>query len=138
MPPPHRRREDPPAPKHGKWLLWQAVDPIFSYIQDQQPAIIALIRQFVECESPSDDAAAVNRFVELVSDTVAPFAKVKTIARRQVRQAAGLRNAAAGTAQVAARFWRSDTPIRCGRWERCARCRSGRRTGACGGRACSI
>jgi glutamate carboxypeptidase len=32
----------------------------------------------VECESPSDDPAAVKRFVELVSDTVAPFAKVKT------------------------------------------------------------
>jgi len=30
----------------------------------------AQIRQFVECESPSDDPSAVNRFVELVSDTV--------------------------------------------------------------------
>ena len=37
-----------------------------------------LIRQFVECESPSDNPAAVNRFVELVSDTVAPMARVKT------------------------------------------------------------
>lgn len=40
----------------------------------------ALLRQLVECESPSGDAAAVNRFVELVSDTVAPFARVKTVA----------------------------------------------------------
>src|SRR4051794_38421431 len=55
-----------------------AVDPILSYIQAQQPAIVSLIRQFVECESPSDSPEAVNRFVELVSDTVAPFAKVKT------------------------------------------------------------
>ena len=39
----------------------------------RQPEIIALIRQFVECESPSDDPAAVNRFVELVSDTIAPY-----------------------------------------------------------------
>ncbi len=38
----------------------------------------ATIRRFVECESPSDDAAAVSRFVELVSDTAAPYAKVKT------------------------------------------------------------
>jgi glutamate carboxypeptidase len=38
----------------------------------------ATIRRFVECESPSDDASAVSRFVELVSDTAAPFAKVKT------------------------------------------------------------
>jgi len=37
----------------------------------------ALIRRFVECESPSDDAAAVTRFAELVADTVAPFAKVR-------------------------------------------------------------
>ena len=38
----------------------------------------ATIRRFVECESPSDDASAVSRFVELVSDTLAFFAKVKT------------------------------------------------------------
>src|SRR5436305_11971032 len=55
-----------------------AVDPILSYLQAQQTAIVALIRQFVECESPSDTPEAVNRFVELVSDTVAAFAKVKT------------------------------------------------------------
>uniref|UniRef100_Q01T93 Peptidase dimerisation domain protein n=1 Tax=Solibacter usitatus (strain Ellin6076) TaxID=234267 RepID=Q01T93_SOLUE len=36
------------------------------------------LRRFVECESPSDDASAVNRFVDLVSETVAPYAKVKT------------------------------------------------------------
>jgi glutamate carboxypeptidase len=38
----------------------------------------SLIRRLVECESPSDDAAAVTRFVELVSDTISPYAKVKT------------------------------------------------------------
>jgi len=42
------------------------------------PEIDSLIRQFVECESPSDDAASVDRFVALVADTVASFAKVKT------------------------------------------------------------
>ena len=41
--------------------------------------MVDLIRQFVECESPSDDPAAVSRFVELVSDAVTPFAKVKTV-----------------------------------------------------------
>ena len=40
--------------------------------------MVATIRRFVECESPSDDAAAVSRFVELVADTAAPFAKVRT------------------------------------------------------------
>lgn len=39
--------------------------------------MIATIRQFVECESPSDDPAAIGRFIELVSDTVAPFAAVR-------------------------------------------------------------
>src|SRR5437667_11025046 len=54
------------------------MDSILWYAQQRQRAIVAMIRQFVECESPSDDPAAVNRFVELVADTVAPFAKVKT------------------------------------------------------------
>jgi glutamate carboxypeptidase len=56
-----------------------AVDSLFRHVQGLQSEIIALIRQFVECESPSDDPAAVNRFVELVSDTIAPFARVKTV-----------------------------------------------------------
>jgi glutamate carboxypeptidase len=38
----------------------------------------ALIRRLVECESPSDNPAAVNRFVELVADSMAGFAAVKT------------------------------------------------------------
>ena len=39
----------------------------------------SLIRRFVECESPSDDAAAVTRFAELVADTAAPYAKTKML-----------------------------------------------------------
>ena len=54
------------------------MDPILSYLTTQQRPLVALIRQMVECESPSDDPAAVNRFVELVSDTVSPMARVKT------------------------------------------------------------
>ena len=42
-----------------------------------------MLRAFVECESPSDDAAAVNRFVDLVSDTVAGYARVKTVRGKQ-------------------------------------------------------
>jgi len=60
-------------------LIIAAVDSLLSLIQARQSATIALIRRFVECESPSDNAEAVNRFVELVSDTIAPFAKVKTV-----------------------------------------------------------
>src|ERR1035437_5428959 len=55
-----------------------AVDSILSYARARQAEMVAQIRQFVECESPSDNPSAVNRFVELVSDTVTPFAKVKT------------------------------------------------------------
>jgi glutamate carboxypeptidase len=55
-----------------------AVDPILSHVQARQPEIIAMVRAFVECESPSDDPAAVNRFVELVADTLLPIAAVRT------------------------------------------------------------
>ncbi len=38
-----------------------------------------MLRQLVECESPSDDPAAVNRFVDLLSDLTTPYAKLKTV-----------------------------------------------------------
>jgi glutamate carboxypeptidase len=59
------------------------VDSILTNIRERRPEIIDLIRQFVECESPSDDPSAVNRFVELVADTAAPFGKVKLLPARQ-------------------------------------------------------
>jgi glutamate carboxypeptidase len=40
--------------------------------------VIATIRQFVECESPSDDPASVNRFVDLLAETVKDMGRVKT------------------------------------------------------------
>src|ERR1700680_5040224 len=54
------------------------MDSILWYAQERQRAIIAMIRQFVECESPSDDPAAVNRYVELVAEALSPLGKVKT------------------------------------------------------------
>ena len=54
-----------------------AVDSLLAYAQSKQREIIALIRQMVECESPSDHPAAVGRFVELLADTIAPFASVR-------------------------------------------------------------
>ncbi len=44
----------------------------------QQSSITEFLRELVECESPSDDAAAVNRCVELLAASVAGIAKVKT------------------------------------------------------------
>ena len=54
------------------------MDRILAHVQAQQPQIIALIRRMVECESPSDDAHAVDRFVDLVGAEVEPFASVQT------------------------------------------------------------
>jgi glutamate carboxypeptidase len=59
------------------------VDSLLSYARNQQAKMTSLIRRFVECESPSDDPAAVTRFVELVSDTISPYAKVKTLPGRK-------------------------------------------------------
>jgi glutamate carboxypeptidase len=64
------------------------VDPVLGFATGRVPAIKTLLGQLVKCESPSDDPAAVNRFVELVADTVAPVARVRTYAggRRFGRQ----------------------------------------------------
>ncbi len=53
------------------------MDFLLSHLQSRQTAIAGLIREFVECESPSDDPAALKRFADLVADTVTSFAKVK-------------------------------------------------------------
>ncbi|MGI8989110.1 MAG: M20 family metallopeptidase [Bryobacteraceae bacterium] len=53
-------------------------DPVLAWVQSHRPQIVGTIRAMVECESPSDDRAAVNRFVELCSDLAAPVAKVKS------------------------------------------------------------
>ena len=47
--------------------------------RSRQKQIVALIREMVECESPSDDPAAVNRFVDLLGDVAPSFARVKTV-----------------------------------------------------------
>jgi glutamate carboxypeptidase len=53
------------------------VDPILSYIRSRQPEIVAFCRDFVECESPSEDAAAIARFADLVSAKASGFANVR-------------------------------------------------------------
>ena len=40
--------------------------------------VIATIREFVECESPSDDPVSVNHFVDVLAETVKDIARVKT------------------------------------------------------------
>lgn len=56
----------------------QPADPILAHVRSRQSAIIALIRQLVECESPTSEPAAVNRAVEFIADFAAPFARSRT------------------------------------------------------------
>jgi glutamate carboxypeptidase len=41
--------------------------PLLAFARSKQTEIIALIREFVECESPSDHPPSVNRFVDLLA-----------------------------------------------------------------------
>jgi glutamate carboxypeptidase len=53
------------------------VDSLLAYARAKQKNIIALIEQLVECESPSDNRDALDRFVSLMEDVVAPMAKIR-------------------------------------------------------------
>ena len=53
------------------------MDPFLVYARAKQNNIIALIRQLVECESPSDDPDSLDRFASLMSDVVAPIADIR-------------------------------------------------------------
>src|SRR5580658_9104108 len=53
------------------------MDSYLRYARTRQKEIIALIREFVECESPSDHPPSINRFVDLLSESVTDIAKVK-------------------------------------------------------------
>jgi len=54
------------------------VDAILAAAHTRQKQIIRLIRELVECESPSSEPAAVDRFVNLLCDVVPSCACVKT------------------------------------------------------------
>ncbi len=55
------------------------MDPVLAHIQAQQSQLVKFLRALVECESPSDDAAAVNRCADLFADSVADIATVKSV-----------------------------------------------------------
>jgi glutamate carboxypeptidase len=48
---------------------------LLRYAKTQESEIVSLIGELVECESPSDDKAAVNRFVSLVAERTRDIAK---------------------------------------------------------------
>jgi glutamate carboxypeptidase len=55
----------------------KCMDPLLSYAQAHQDDIAALCRNLVECESPSDDPAAVARFVDLAAERFAELGRVR-------------------------------------------------------------
>jgi glutamate carboxypeptidase len=55
-------------------------DPILTHVRSRQSSIVAFIRELVECESPTDSPAAVNRAMDLIASAAAPFARCKTVA----------------------------------------------------------
>jgi glutamate carboxypeptidase len=55
------------------------MDPILLYLESRRAEMVSLCRELVECESPTDDAAAVGRFADLVADQVAGMARVRRI-----------------------------------------------------------
>jgi len=61
----------------------KAMHPALAFARAKQSEIIDLIRELVECESSSDDPAAVNRFVDLVASKVEGQAKVRTFPGRR-------------------------------------------------------
>lgn len=61
------------------------MDSLLAYARTKQDDIVALIRLLVECESPSDDRAALDRFVSLMSDVVAPMAKIQIFPHGHMR-----------------------------------------------------
>lgn len=50
--------------------------PFIAFAQAKREEIVGLIRELVECESPTDDSRAVNRFVDLLADRVEGASKV--------------------------------------------------------------
>jgi len=53
------------------------MDPLLDFARRRLEAAVGLIRELVECESPSDDAAALDRMADLLAERLAPLARVK-------------------------------------------------------------
>jgi len=50
------------------------MDPLLQWARAKQSAIFEVIREFVECESPSDSSAAIHRFMALLGESVSDIA----------------------------------------------------------------
>jgi glutamate carboxypeptidase len=54
------------------------MDVLLRYARQKEGEIVALIREFVECESSSDNPASINRFTDLMAERVKDMASVRT------------------------------------------------------------
>lgn len=59
-------------------VIITAMPPFLAFARRKQSAIIALIRELVECESPSDHPPSVNRFVDLLAGKLEELGQVRT------------------------------------------------------------
>ena len=93
-------------------------DPILAWTQSKQKQIAAFLRELVECESPTDDPAAVTRFTDLFRDRVQDIGAVRII-KATPPYGPHLQcefDLPGGRSRV--RSWRWATPIPCIRWDR--------------------
>ncbi len=58
------------------------MDPLLSWARRNQPKLIQLIREFVECESPSDSPEALRKFTRLFGAAASDIAVVRTAPNR--------------------------------------------------------
>jgi glutamate carboxypeptidase len=58
------------------------MDPLLSWARRNQPKLIQLIREFVECESPSDSPEALGKFMRLLGAAAADIAVVRMAPNR--------------------------------------------------------
>jgi glutamate carboxypeptidase len=54
-------------------------DRILTWSQSKQKEIVAFLREMVECESPSDDPAAISRFVTLFADRTGDLGRIRLL-----------------------------------------------------------
>src|SRR3981189_252050 len=50
------------------------MDPLLRWARESQPALIKVIREFVECESPTDSPVGVKGFMDLLVASVSDIA----------------------------------------------------------------
>src|SRR5580698_847452 len=58
------------------------MDPLFSWARHNQPKLIQLIREFVECESPSDSPEDLKKFMRILGAAASDIAVVRTAPNR--------------------------------------------------------